>query len=202
MVSSAGRRQRATVVLVMLRPVKACAAGRRKRRYLALRRLMVLVSVLGSVLALANLFLTSPAMAVEARCPPKAMTALDARGLQRRQPFDETHPMYDLPHSLDGGGSLQVLCVGHADVIVSVNASKPSRSFMTFLGAVARDVTGADPSRAIASASQCYRSALLHKDGKGGMYAGDPVATATLQVDCRVDDNLSSFGIFDRRVKN
>jgi len=59
-----------------------------------------MVSVLVSALALANLFLTSPAMAVEARCPPKAMTALDARGLQRRQPFDETHPMYDLPQSL------------------------------------------------------------------------------------------------------
>jgi hypothetical protein len=57
---------------------------------------------------------------------------------------------------LDGGGSLQVLCVGHADVIVSVNTGKPSKSFMTFLGAVARDVTGADSGRVIASASQCY----------------------------------------------
>jgi hypothetical protein len=160
----------------------------------------LLVSV--SVLVSAGAVLISPAMAVEARCPPKAMAALDARALQRRQPFDETHPTYDLPQNLDGGGSLQVLCVGHADVIVSVNTGKPSKSFMTFLGAVARDVTGADPGRSIASASRCYRSALLHKGGKSGMYAGDPVATADLQVDCRVDDNLSSFGIFDRRVKN
>jgi hypothetical protein len=170
----------------------------RKRWRFAPWGLLVLVSVLVS--AEAGLF--SPAMAVEARCPPKAMAALDTRGLRRRQPFDETHPMYDLPQSLDGGGSLQVLCVGHADVIVSVNTGKPSKSFMTFLGAVARDVTGADPGRSIASASRCYQSALSHKGGKSGMYAGDPVATADLQVDCRVDDNLSSFGIFDRRVKN
>jgi hypothetical protein len=33
------------------------------------------------------------------------------------------------------------------------------------------------------------------------MYAGDPVTAPALQVDCRVDDQLSSFGIFDRRVK-
>jgi hypothetical protein len=146
--------------------------------------------------------LTLPAIAVEARCPPKAIAALDGRGLQRHQPFDETHPMYDLPRSLDGGGSLQVLCVGHADLIVSVNTGKPSKSFMTFLGAAARDVTGADSGRVIASASQCYRSALFHKAAKGGMYAGDPVTAPALQVDCRVDDQLSSFGIFDRRVKD
>ena len=93
----------------------------------------------------------------------KAIAALDGRGLQRHQPFDDTHPMYDLPQSLDGGGSLQVLCVGHADAIVGVNSGKPSKSFMTFLGAVARDVTGADATRVIAAASQCYRSAALHK---------------------------------------
>jgi hypothetical protein len=162
------------------------------------RGLLIFVWVLVSVEAVP----ISSAMAVEARCPPRAIVALDARGLQRRLPFDETHPMYDLPQSLDGGGSLQVLCVGHADVIVSVNSGKPSKSFMTFLGAVSRDVTGADPGRSIASASRCYRNALSHKGGKSGMYAGDPVATADLQVDCRVDDNLSSFGIFDRRVKN
>jgi hypothetical protein len=146
--------------------------------------------------------LASPAVAVEARCPPNAIAALDGRGLQRHQPFDETHPLYDLPQNLDGGGSLQVLCVGHADVIVGVNTAKPGKSFMTFLGAVARDVTGADAGRSIAAASQCYRSALVHKGAKSGMYAGDPVTAPTLQVDCRVDDNFSSFGIFDQRVKD
>jgi hypothetical protein len=146
--------------------------------------------------------LAPPAVAVEARCPPKAIAALDGRGLQRHQPFDETHPLYDLPQNIDGGGSLQVLCVGHADVIVGVNTAKPSKSFMTFLGAVARDVTGADPGRSITAASQCHRSALVHKGAKSGMYAGDPVTAPTLQVDCRVDDNFSSFGIFDQRVKD
>jgi hypothetical protein len=152
--------------------------------------------------ALTTLTLASPGAAVEIVCPPKAIAALDGRGLPRHQPFDETHPKYDLPQNLDGGGELQVLCVGHADVIVNVNTGKPSKSFMTFLGAVARDVTGADAARTIASASQCYRSALLHKGSKSGMYAGDPVTAPNLQVDCRVDDHFSSFGIFDRRVKN
>jgi hypothetical protein len=150
----------------------------------------------------AQVLASLPAVAAEARCPPKTIAALDGRGLQRHQPFDETHPMYDLPQSLDGGGSLQVLCVGHADAIVGVNSGKPSKSFMTFLGAVARDVTGADATRTIAAASQCYRSAVLHKGTKSGMYAGDPVTAPTLQVDCRVDDHFSSFGVFDQRVKD
>jgi hypothetical protein len=140
--------------------------------------------------------LPSSALAIDIRCPPKAIAALDGHGLQRQQPFDETHPMYTLPKSLDGGGSLQVLCVGNADVIVSVNTGKPSEPFMTFLGAVAHDVTGADAKKAIASTSQCYRSALVHKGEKDGMYSGDPIYTPNLQVDCRVDNNLTSFGIF------
>jgi hypothetical protein len=142
------------------------------------------------IFVLAVQTLASPAIAAEAHCPAKVIAALDGRGLLRHQPFDEAHPMYDLPQSLDGGGSLQVLCVGHADVIVSVNTGKPSKSFMSFLGAVARDVTGADASRAIASASQCYRNALLHKAAKSGMYAGEPVTAPALQVDCRVDDDF------------
>jgi hypothetical protein len=148
------------------------------------------------ILALALSAMASPALAIEVRCPPKAIAALDGRGLERHQPFDETHPAYDLPKSLDGGGSLQVLCVGNADVIISVNTGKPSESFMSFLGAVAHDVIGTDAKRAIASASQCYRSALLHKAEKDGMYSGDPIYAPNLQVDCRVDNNFTSFGIF------
>ena len=81
-------------------------------------------------------------------------------------------------------------------MIISVNTGKPSESFMAFLGAVAHDVTGANPKQAIASAAQCYGSALLHKAEKDGMYSGDPVCTPSLQVDCRVDNNFTSFGIF------
>jgi hypothetical protein len=146
--------------------------------------------------ALTLLVIPSPALAIDIRCPPNAIKILDGRGLQRHQPFDETHPMYYLPESLDGGGSLQVLCVGNADVIIGVNTAKPSGSFMNFLGGIARDVLGANAKQTIASASQCYRSALHHKANKEGMYSGDPIKTANLHVDCRVDNHYTSFGVF------
>jgi hypothetical protein len=148
------------------------------------------------VLALTLPAMSSTALAIDVRCPPKAITTLDGRGLQRHQPFDETHPMYYLPKSLDGGGSLQVLCVGNADVIVGVNTGKPSESFLNFLGGVAHDVLGANAKQAIESASQCYRTALSHKGEKDGTYSGDPIYMPNLQVDCRVDNNFTSFGVF------
>ena len=129
-------------------------------------------------------------------CSDSRSTRLDGRGLQRHNPFDDTHPAYNLPTDLDGGGSLQVLCVGNVDVIIGVNAGKPSEPFMKFLGAIAHDVVGANAKSAIALASQCYRNALHHKEGKEGMHSGDPVSTSNLQVDCRVDNNFISFGIF------
>jgi hypothetical protein len=64
------------------------------------------------VVALTLPAMTAPAFAIDIRCPPKTITNLDGRGLERHRPFDETRPMYYLPKSLDGGGSLQVLCVG------------------------------------------------------------------------------------------
>jgi hypothetical protein len=148
------------------------------------------------VIALMLAAVTVQAMATDFHCPSEVLTKLDGRGLQRHNPFDDTHPAYNLPTDLDGGGSLQVLCVGNVDLIIGVNTGKPSEPFMKFLGAIAHDVVGANAKSAIALASQCYRSALDHKEGKEGMYSGDPVSTSNLQVDCRVDNNFTSFGIF------
>ena len=78
------------------------------------------------VIALMLAAVTVQAMATDFPCPSEVLTRLDGRGLQRHNRFDETHPSYNLPTDLDGGGSLQVLCVGNVDLIIGVNTGKPS----------------------------------------------------------------------------
>jgi len=128
----------------------------------------------------------------------KVIASLDRNpNVKRLAPFNELLPTYSHRFDASGTPDITINCgVPPTDMIVSLDAPKPTPQFMSFFGALAHDVTGVDGSAAIDGALRCYGSAIQLKGASDHLFEGQPEETASLHLDCRVGENFISLGVY------